>query len=196
VTHKQLTIPTYSELFCTCLGVGKVSKKMPGTLGSLISIPLSVVLLQFSTSILKYCGIESAIASILLPLFLNFILFVLGVVCAGKYCAEYKIKDPAHVVIDEVVGMNFVLLVTIPVTGAFSLFFPDYFYRDIVLLCTVLFSLVLFRFFDIYKPWPIDVIDKNVKGGLGVMLDDAVAAIFAIILYCAGLLVTLDALAK
>ena len=44
---------------------------------------------------------------------------------------------------------------------------------------------VLFRIFDIFKPWPINYIDSNVKGGLGVMLDDVVAAIFASVMHYA-----------
>ena len=48
-------------------------------------------------------------------------------------------------------------------------------YGIITYACTFL----LFRFFDIWKPWPISLADKNVKGGLGILLDDLIAGLFA-----------------
>ena len=46
----------------------------------------------------------------------------------------------------------------------------------------IFLSFILFRIFDIFKPYPINVIDKKVKNGLGVMLDDIVAGIYATII--------------
>jgi len=46
----------------------------------------------------------------------------------------------------------------------------------------VLFGFVLFRLFDIGKPWPINWLDRKVSGGLGIMLDDLVAGIYALII--------------
>ena len=46
----------------------------------------------------------------------------------------------------------------------------------------VLIGFVLFRIFDIWKPWPIRWIDRNIHGGIGVMLDDVLAAIFSLII--------------
>ena len=45
----------------------------------------------------------------------------------------------------------------------------------------IIFSFLVFRFFDIYKPYPINIIDKNIKNGFGVMLDDLVAAFYCFI---------------
>ena len=47
----------------------------------------------------------------------------------------------------------------------------------------IIFPFILFRIFDILKPWPISLADKKIKGGIGVMFDDILAAIFAIISY-------------
>ncbi|KZX77325.1 phosphatidylglycerophosphatase [Oleiphilus sp. HI0009] len=44
----------------------------------------------------------------------------------------------------------------------------------------VIIGFVLFRIFDIFKPWPIKVMDKNIKGGIGIMIDDVVAGLFAL----------------
>ncbi|MEG3639472.1 phosphatidylglycerophosphatase A family protein [Magnetococcus sp. PR-3] len=73
-------------------------------------------------------------------------------------------EDPGAVVIDETAGLLLTMLF-VPLTGT-----------------NLLVGFVLFRFFDILKPWPIRWLDKHIHGGLGIMLDDLVAGIFAGIL--------------
>ena len=89
------------------------------------------------------------------------VLMVLGVwIC--QYAAEkLAVHDFGGIVWDEVVGLLLTLL-------GFS-------YSWQLLLA----GFVLFRCFDIVKPWPIRVIDKRIHGGLGIMLDDVLAAVFA-----------------
>jgi len=53
----------------------------------------------------------------------------------------------------------------------------------------LLAGFVLFRLFDVWKPWPIRWLDRHLKGGMGVMVDDVVAGIFAAIILAAGLLI-------
>ena len=93
-------------------------------------------------------------------------LFIIGVWASAAYANNIGQPDPGSVIIDEVAGQLFTLcFVTVD-------------------LWTLAAGFVLFRFFDIAKPWPIYWIDKKVKGGFGIMLDDIIAAIFAIpILY-------------
>lgn len=74
-------------------------------------------------------------------------------------------KDPKEIVIDEVAGQWLVLAFMPPTLAGYALGF------------------VLFRLFDILKPWPVSWIDERVEGGLGVMLDDIAAAIMGIALY-------------
>ena len=92
-----------------------------------------------------------------------FAAFAIGVwssnVCIGKYGAE----DPKQVVVDEIAGQWLVLLVVPPGLLDYALGF------------------ILFRVFDILKPWPVSWADRTIKGGLGVMLDDILAAVYAII---------------
>ena len=71
--------------------------------------------------------------------------------------------DPKEVVIDEVAGVWLVMF-----------FFPQ-------TIIGYLAGFILFRIFDIWKPFPISWIDNKVGGGLGIMLDDILAAVFAII---------------
>lgn len=73
--------------------------------------------------------------------------------------------DPSYVVIDEAVGMWFILLF-------------DFISNDLYFL---ILSIILFRILDIWKPYPISYFNKK-KGGLFVMLDDLVAALFTVVL--------------
>ena len=84
----------------------------------------------------------------------------IGVPASTKVAIEAGRKDPGFVVIDEVAGQLFALLAPSP-TWMHGLI-----------------ALVLFRLFDIFKPWPIRYFEKF-KGGWGIMLDDVVAGFFA-----------------
>ncbi len=89
------------------------------------------------------------------------IVFLAGWWAASAYAAAEGQKDPQAVVIDEVVGQWLVLLAVVP---------PDPRYY--------LAGLVVFRVFDILKPWPARQIENRLEGGLGVMLDDVVAGVY------------------
>ena len=99
------------------------------------------------------------------------VLFIFGVLCANIYQKQTGEKDSSVIVIDEVVGQLIAMLFII----------------DNPLL--VFISFILFRIFDIFKPWPASYADRKIKGGLGVMLDDVVAGIYALIsLFLIGLI--------
>ena len=72
-----------------------------------------------------------------------------------------KKKDPGCIVIDEIAGIA-VTLAGLPFN-----------------LTTVLIGFIIFRFLDILKPFPIRALDKQISGGLGIVLDDVIAGIFA-----------------
>lgn len=88
--------------------------------------------------------------------------FVLGVWLCGYTSRALKVHDHSGIVWDEFVGMWIVL-------G----FFPETWYG--VLLC-----FVSFRLFDVWKPWPISWADEYAPGGLGIMIDDVLAAFMAL----------------
>ena len=85
-----------------------------------------------------------------------FLFFIIGIVTSNIMVNELGDNDPSHIIIDELVGQWLALL-----------FLPEG-------LIYVAIAFVLFRFFDIVKPWPISLIEKLPKG-LGVMSDDIVA---------------------
>jgi len=84
-----------------------------------------------------------------------------GIYLCGKTAEDMKVHDHGSIVWDEVAGMLITFLF-VPITAA-----------------SLLAGFVLFRIFDILKPWPIGVIDKRLHGGTGIMLDDIVAGIMA-----------------
>ena len=91
------------------------------------------------------------------------IITVIGLWAADKFDRDMGGHDSKMIVIDEVAGQWIALI-----PAALNPFL-------------IIVAFILFRFFDILKPWPIGYIDKNVSGAAGVMFDDVVAGIFAAI---------------
>ena len=131
-------------LIATGFGVG-YSPLAPGTLGTLIAIPVYYFLSE----------IPSPLYEITLPCF-----FLLAVWVSEKTEAVLGKKDDPRIVIDEMMGF-FITMLWLPKTPLF-----------------LLAGFILFRFFDIFKPFPIRRFEK-VRGGFGVVLDDVMAGIFA-----------------
>ena len=93
----------------------------------------------------------------------------------------YKKKDSREIVIDEFIGQSIPLVAFLYRPENFI---PNCCYKSLIEMPSVLwivFSFLLFRFFDIIKPYPINLIDRKIKNGLGVMLDDILAGIFTTI---------------
>lgn len=143
----------------TWFGSG-LSPKAPGTVGSFAALP-------FAFFIQTYLGSAALF-------FASVIIFFVGWWASHEYMKYYPEKhDPKQIVIDEVAGMWLVLAVVV-----------HNIYEHIIFLYMISFA--LFRFFDAVKPWPISVVDRTVKGGFGVMLDDIFAANASIIIYLIG----------
>lgn len=91
------------------------------------------------------------------------VLFVVGIPVCGAAARSLGVHDDRRIVFDEIVG----LLVTMAMAPAG--------------LAWLLAGFVLFRIFDVLKPWPIALVDRGVGGGFGIMLDDVLAGIYAAI---------------
>ncbi len=126
-----------------------LSPKAPGTVGTIVSIPLGLVLLY-------YLGVQTFALLI-------FALFLAGMRETDRYQAATGREDPKEVVIDELVGM-WVVLAMLP---------------DFLSWWQVLIGFGLFRLFDITKPSLIGRLDRRYKNGFGVMLDDLLAGFLA-----------------
>lgn len=91
------------------------------------------------------------------------VLFVAGIGLCGRTARDLGVPDHSAIVWDEIVG--YLIIMIMAPTG-----WP-----------WMLAGFVLFRFFDIVKPWPISRVDKQLKNGFGIMLDDAIAGIYGLI---------------
>ncbi len=125
----------------------------PGTWGSLAALAVGYGLIASGLGVWLFC------AAILL-------VTAAGTIAINAIERETGIHDAPEIVIDEVSGMWIALL-------------PSYFLPSLPWLFVAAF--ILFRVFDIIKPWPIGWLDRKVGGGFGVMLDDIVAGIFSVI---------------
>ena len=90
--------------------------------------------------------------------------FALGVWASNVAITRLRIDDPGVVVWDEFVGQWIALMPLVVLPRAWPWIFVGF---------------ALFRLFDVWKPWPVSWADRRVKGGLGVMLDDVVAGLYA-----------------
>jgi phosphatidylglycerophosphatase A len=96
------------------------------------------------------------------------VVFAIGVWSSEIASRDMGVSDPSEIVIDEVAGQWLTLLVVPP---------------DLILYAC---GFILFRLFDIWKPWPISWADQKIKGGMGIMLDDIIAGVYAGVLLWAG----------
>lgn len=155
----KLSLSNIWHLLATGFGSG-LSPVVPGTMGTLASIPLYLLLVHAS-----------------LPVYLLVIVItgIVGVKICQVASDDMGVHDHGSIVWDEFVGfwitMSIVPMLKIPATE----------WKWLIA------GFILFRFFDMVKPWPIGWLDKRIHGGLGIMIDDVVAGIMAAIaLYLVG----------
>jgi len=128
----------------------------PGTFGSIAAWIIFVYLSHF--------------ISMINMLILTILFFILSIWICNKASKDLENKDHKSIVIDELVGMWIALL---PV-----LFIANSQYERTVY---ALAALIFFRLFDILKPFPISYFDKNYKNGFGIVIDDAISGLIAVI---------------
>lgn len=162
---------TAFEKFIYWLGIGLGSglpKKAAGTWGTL-------------------GGLIIALPMLLLGFWVFFAITVLGCLIGSFICGKtsdlMNVHDDPHIVFDEWVGMWVALLPSVWLLASAQSGNKAglaYLHPSVILLFIIPF--VLFRFFDILKPFPIKWVDKNVNGGFGILIDDVLAGIMAMIL--------------
>lgn len=125
-------------------------KKAPGTMGTVAAIPVYLIVAQFNFWIFSL---------------LTLIITVVGIWICDYAAKKLEVHDFGGIVWDEIAGY----LITMWFTVAFIPFSWT----------AIIVGFILFRIFDILKPQPIKWIDSKIEGGLGIMLDDVIAGIFA-----------------
>ena len=147
-------------IFVTFFGIGKI-KKIPGTFASLFTM----LLLFFLFHILNFSP------NIILVIII--LIFFISLFAVKIYIKDLSNKDPKEVVIDEVIGQSI----------------PLYLYEvshniekvSIDALKFYLIIFILFRFFDIAKPFPVNYFDKNFENSFGVIMDDVCAGLYVVL---------------
>lgn len=195
-----MLIRKITDFIVTVGYIGKI-KYCPGTFGSLAAFPLGYIIMHFVLSrqiVFSQISanlVEAQILTLLLfGLGTSVVLFIVGVVFSSIYSKQTGRADPKEVVIDELAGqllvisMSFFSVAFIQHSKIIN-FLPD---RAINIIFLFAMPFGLFRLFDIVKPWPISWADKNIKGGFGIMFDDILAALFAIIMHYAIVFMLLD----
>ncbi len=153
-------IKTFNYLFVTCFGIGSF-KFAPGTITSLITT-------VFLYSLFHIINLPNNAILIILLIF-----FIYSFYAVSEYIKYNENKDPKEVVIDEFIGQSI----------------PIYLYEiahgsskdsnEAVLFYLYIF--ILFRFFDIKKPFPVSFFDKKFKNSFGVIMDDVVAGLYVVL---------------
>lgn len=158
------------------MNLSKYQKNLPRPPHSIWTNPIHFIACGFGIGACPFFpGTLATIAAIPLILMLSntthgiyllacIILFFVGVYICGKTNRDFKTDDHSAACFDEIATFPIAMLGIAPTW---------YF---------LLIAFVLFRFFDIVKPWPIRWIDQHVHGGWGVMLDDLLAAIATLII--------------
>ena len=152
-------IKAFNYLFVTFFGIGTV-RFAPGTITSLIT----TVLLFSLFHILN-------ISNNIILLFL-FLIFLYSFYAVAEYIKENENKDPKEVVIDEVIGQSIPIYLFEIAHGS------EKNSQEAILFYIYIF--LLFRFFDIKKPFPVNVFDKNYRNSFGVIMDDVVAGFYVV----------------
>ena len=146
-------------LFVTLFGIGKL-KKIPGSYASLATTVFLFVLfhkLNFSPNIVLICVI---------------IVFLISLYAVNIFIKDLDNKDPKEIVIDEFIGQSIpICLYEIAHEGIKET-------DEVLKFYFIMF--ILFRIFDIAKPYPVSYYDKNFKNSFGVVMDDVVAGLYVV----------------
>ena len=153
-------IKRLNYLFVTCFGIGSI-RFAPGTITSLITT-------VFLYSLFHIINLSNSTISIIL-----LVVFIYSFYAVSEYIKFNENKDPKEVVIDEFIGQSIPIFIyeishgTVKDTQEAILFY--------------LYIFILFRFFDIKKPFPINFLDKKFKNSFGVIMDDVCAGLYVIL---------------
>ena len=141
-------------------GLGN-SRYAPGTVASFVTCLIYIVLFNYKVNILILIGSVSLI-------------FLYSIFILDELKNSFSKIDAKEIVIDEFVGQS------IPLLSIYNLVLFNNINNFILYALSVFF---LFRLFDVFKPYPINIIDKKIKNGFGVMLDDVLAGIYSVIVF-------------
>ena len=153
-------IKIFNSLFVTMLGLGKI-KFIPGTFGSLAT----VIILYFLFHVINISSNLILVSLI--------VIFIYSFSAVANHIKDSENKDPGEIIIDEFIGQSI----------------PIYLYEishgtektsnEAIVFYGICF--ILFRYFDIMKPFPVSFFDRNFKNSFGVIMDDVCAGFYVVL---------------
>ena len=162
-------LKTINSLFVTMFGIGKLPK-VPGSYASLVTVILLYILFHvFSVSADTF-------------LFFLVAIFIVSLFAVNLFIEDLTNKDPKEVVIDEFIGQS------IPIS-LYEIAHSEP--TDPARVLTFYFVMfILFRIFDIAKPYPASYYDKNFKNSFGVIMDDVCAGLYVVAILVFYMIIT------
>ena len=149
----------FNSLFVTLFGIGRISK-IPGSIASLVTI----IFLFFIFQILDLAPDVVLICLI--------VIFFVSLYSINQFIKNKENKDPKEIVIDEFIGQSIpICLYEIAHEGSKET-------NEVLTFYFIMF--ILFRIFDITKPYPVSYYDKNFKNSFGVVMDDVCAGLYVV----------------
>ena len=153
-------IRNFNYLFVTFFGLGTL-RYAPGTFTSLITT-------VFLFSLFHIINLSNIIILIFILLILLYSFYAIA-----HYIKDIQNKDPKEVVIDEVIGQSVPIYLYEVAHGT------DKSFQEAAIYYLLIF--ILFRFFDIKKPFPVNFFDKKFKNSFGVIMDDVIAGFYVVL---------------
>ncbi len=153
-------IKNINYLFVTFFGIGTL-RYAPGTITSLI------------TTILLFSFFHILDLSNNIILFFLLIIFFYSFYAVADYIKDSENKDPKEIVVDEIIGQSIPIYLFEIAHGV------EKNSQDAILFYIYIF--ILFRFFDIKKPFPVSIFDKKFKNSFGVIFDDVIAGLYVVL---------------
>ena len=153
-------IKTFNYLFVTCFGIGSF-RFAPGTITSFITA-------VFLFSLFHIINLSNKVVLIAI-----LFIFVYSFYAVSEYIKDNENKDPKEVVVDEFIGQSIPIYLYEIAHGTMKSS------QEAVLFYLYIF--ILFRYFDIKKPFPVSYFDEKFKNSFGVILDDVVAGLYVVL---------------
>jgi phosphatidylglycerophosphatase A len=153
-------IKTFNYLFVTCFGIGSF-RFAPGTITSFVT----TIFLYSLFHIIKLSNNVILIALVLI--------FIYSFYAVSEYIKENENKDPKEIVVDEFIGQSIPIYLYEMAHGTMK--------NPQESVIFYLYIFILFRYFDIKKPFPVNYFDKKFKNSFGVIIDDVVAGLYVVI---------------